>query len=44
MKEEKLMKEHNNHKEIYRSKHKHEEQKTITKEVIMEFRNSRLRL
>jgi hypothetical protein len=44
MKEEELMKEHNNHNKICISEHKHEEQQTITREVITEFINSRLRL
>jgi hypothetical protein len=32
-----LMKKHSSHKTIYRSEHKHEEQQTITREVITEF-------
>jgi hypothetical protein len=31
------MKKHRSHKTIYRSEHKHEEQKTIKREVIIEF-------
>jgi hypothetical protein len=31
------MKKHSSHKTIYRSEHKHEEQQTITREVITEF-------
>ena len=30
---------HDNHKENYRSEHKHEEQQTMTREVITEFEN-----
>jgi hypothetical protein len=33
------MRKHNSHKEIFRSRHNHEEQKTINTKLIMEFDN-----